>query len=294
MRRILVLAALVLLCAGSAQAAPDLSAYRGLGTWIDIYDGPAWNLPEATVSEIAARHVSTLFLETSNDRAPADLFRPDRLGRLLDAAHRAGIEVVAWYLPSFANLKRDLRRSLAAIRYRSPSGEAFDGFALDIESPAVKSPARRTARLLTLSRRLRAAVGPRRALGAITPSPRGMELTPTYWPGFPWAPLADLYDVFLPMTYFTYRVDGGAAAAAYLTRSIAIVRQATGRPDVPIHLIGGIGDKTSRAEARGFMRAVAACAPIGYSIYDFFTTRKATWAELVAPPPPVPAGFTCA
>lgn len=283
-----------LACVASAQAAPDLSPYRGLGTWIDIYDPTAWNDPEGTVSAVAARGVATLYLETSNDRAATDLFRADRLGRLLDAAHAEGIEVVAWYLPSFANLKRDLRRSLAAIRFRSPSGERFDGFALDIESPTVRSPARRSARLLTLSHRLRNAVGPGRALGAITPSPRGMELSPTYWPGFPWADLGGLYDVFLPMTYFTYRVEGGAAAAAYLTRSIAIVREETGLADVPIHLIGGIGDRTSKAEARGFMRAVAACGPIGYSIYDFFTTRNATWVELAAPPPAVPAGFTCA
>jgi hypothetical protein len=294
MRRILAVVAVALACAGSAQAAPDLGAYRGLGTWIDIYDPHAWDDPEGTVAYVAARGVRTLYLETSNDRARTDLFRPDRLGRLLDASHAAGLRVVAWYLPSFANLKRDLRRSLAAVEFRSPAGETFDGFALDIESPAVRSPSRRSARLLTLSRQLRAAVGAGEALGAITPSPRGMELSPTYWPGFPWADLAGLYDVFLPMTYFTYRVDGAAAAAAYLTRSMAIVREETGRADVPIHLIGGIGDKTSKAEARGFMRAVAACGPIGFSIYDFFTTRPATWKVLAAPPPAVPAGFACA
>lgn len=293
MRRFLAVVVIVLACAGSAQAAPDLAVYRGLGTWVDIYDPAAWNDPEGTAIAIAARGVKTVYLETANDRTPTDLFRPDRLGRLLDAAHAQGLEVVAWYLPSFTNLKRDLRRSLAAIEFRSATGGAFDGFALDIESPAVKSPTRRTARLLTLSRQLRDAVGAGTALGAITPSPRGMELTTSYWPGFPWPELAALYDVFLPMTYYTYRYDGGAAATAYLTRSIAIIREQTGRPNVPIHLIGGIGDKTSKAEARGFMRAVGLCGPIGYSLYDYFTTRPATWAALVAPPPAAPAGLTC-
>lgn len=293
MKRVLAVLALVLACAGTAQAAPDLGPYRGLGTWVDIYDAGAWNDPEGTARAIAARGVRTVYLETANDRTPTDLFRPDRLGRLLDAAHTEGMKVVAWYLPSFANLKRDLRRSLAAIQFRSATGGAFDGFALDIESPKVKSPARRSLRLLNLSRQLRAAVGAGAALGAITPSPRGMELTTSYWPGFPWVELAGLYDVFLPMTYYSYRVDGMAAATAYLTRSMAIIREQTGRPNVPIHLIGGIGDKTSKAEARGFMRAVSACAPTGYSIYDYFTTRPATWAALVAPPPAVPAGFVC-
>lgn len=290
----LAVAALALLLAvpGTTSAAP-VNAYRGLGTWVDIYDPGAFAAPERAVAQMAARGVRTLYLETGNYKSKAALVRPDRLARFVEAAHAAGIRVVAWYLPSLANLERDFKRSLAAIEFRTPNGERFDSFALDIEAAVVRSPQRRNARLLTLSRRLRQAAGADYPLGAIIPSPRGMELTPSYWPGFPYAELASIYDVFLPMVYFTYRVEGGPATRRYVERSLQIIRTETGDPNVPIHVIGGVGDRTSAAEARAFMRAVAACAPIGYSIYDFTVTREATWRALLQPPA-TPASSSCA
>lgn len=276
----------------SAVAAPDREPYRGLGTWIDLYDDAQWAAPEATVSAIQARGVRTIYLETGNFKQATDLVRPAVLGRFLDTAHAAGIEVVAWYLPSFKNVARDLRRSLAAIEFRSSSGEAFDSFALDIESSDVRSVARRNARLLDLSRRLRTAVGPSYALGAIIPSPRGMEIRPDYWSPFPYAALAELYDVFLPMVYSTYHGDGAGVVILDTTRSMAILRTATGRQDVPIHVIGGIGDGLSRAEARAFARAVAACNPTGFSLYDFSVTKASAWTALTAPPRP--SALSCA
>ncbi len=276
--------------AHAGRAGPG--AYEGLGTWVDIYDPGPFGDPEGTVAAMAARGVRTLYLETANYKQRTALVRPDRLARFIEAAHAAGIRVVAWYLPSFKNLARDLRRSLAAIEFETPHGERFDSFALDIEASVVRSPARRTSRLLRLSRQLRKAVGGGFALGAIIPSPRGMELSPSYWPGFPYGELAGIYDVILPMTYYSYRVEGRAAVRAYVERSIQIIRAETGDSGIPIHVIGGIGDRTSRAEARAFMRAVAGCAPAGYSIYDFSVTRPHTW-EALAALPSLPAGPQC-
>ena len=79
-----------------------------------------------------------------------------------------------------------------------------------------------------MQRRLRAAVGPSYALGAIIPSPRGMQLLPKYWPGFPYSDLWQVYDVFLPMAYFSYRARGDAAVSRYVQRSIGIIRARTG------------------------------------------------------------------
>ncbi|HSI29748.1 MAG TPA: hypothetical protein VK951_00345, partial [Miltoncostaeaceae bacterium] len=200
--------ALALSLAAGAAGAPSLEPYRGLGTWIDIYDDAQLKAPEATVDRIQARGVRTIYLETANFKQSQDVVRADRLSRLLDAAHARGIAVVAWYLPSFQAGGRDLRRSLAAIRFRSAGGQAFDSFALDIEWSGVRSVALRNRRALDLSRRLREAVGPDYALGAIIPNPRGMELRRDYWQPFPYAELAARYDVFVPMVYSTYRGDG--------------------------------------------------------------------------------------
>jgi hypothetical protein len=238
--------------------------------------------PEASVARIAARGVRTIYLETANFKQSRDVVRPDRLSRMLDAAHASGIAVVAWYLPSFQAGGRDLRRSLAAIGFRSAGGQAFDAFALDIEWSGVRPVALRNRRALDLSRRLRAAVGPDYALGAIIPNPRGMELRRDYWQPFPYAELAAIYDVFVPMVYSTYRGDGPAVVSRDVTRSMTILRTATGRPDVPVHLIGGLGDELSGAEARAFARLVSTLRPQGWSLYDFSVTAPSAWTALGA------------
>jgi hypothetical protein len=274
----------------AASAAPSHAPYRGLGTWIDIYDDPQFAAPERTVARIAARGVRTLYLETGNFRQRTDLVRRGRLSRFLDAAHARGIAVVAWYLPGFRAGGRDLRRSLAAIRFRSAAGEAFDSFALDIEDGAVKPVSRRNGRLLRLSARLRKAVGPDYALGAIIPNPRGMELRRGYWRAFPYAELARVYDLFVPMVYSTYRGDGPAVVRRDMDRSMTILRTKTGRPDQPVHLIGGLGDDMSRAESREFARRVAALRPLGWSLYDFSVTSPAAWSALRSLDRLAPAG----
>ena len=251
-----------------------------------MYHPSAWAVPSATAVAIRRRGVRTVYVQTGNYGQRADVVRASALGRLVDAAHAQGLAVVGWYLPSLRNPARDLRRALAAVRFRTQTGGRLDSFALDIESSLVRSARLRTARLIDLSRRLRAAAGPQYPLGAIIPSPRGMELLPKYWPGFPYSDLYRVYDVFLPMAYFSYRARGDAPVTRYVARSIAIIRGRTGDPDVPIHVIGGLSDRTGAAEARGFMRAVHGCRTLGFSLYDFAGTSAAAWRTLTAPAAP--------
>jgi hypothetical protein len=227
--------------------------------------------------------VRTLYIETGNYKQSVDLMRQRALGRFIDDAHAAGLRVVAWYLPSFANLARDERRALAAIRFRSPSGGRFDAFALDIEATVVRGLRLRDRRLIQLSSRLRSAVGPGYALGAITPSPIGMS--PSYWPDIPYRTLARYYDVFLPMAYSTMRgIRGSKATLAYLSATVSAIRTAAGNQTTPIHLIGGLGHQMGRAETAGFMHAVRASGPLGYSLYALPATRRAAWSALHAAP----------
>src|SRR4029077_2122549 len=127
-----------------------------------------------------------LYLQTSNYTQRAAIVRPAALGRFVDAAHAAGLRVVAWYLPGFANPRLDAKRTLAALRFRSASGQAFDGFALDIEASIVRNVAVRKARLLSLTAFLRRAAPQNYPLGAIIPSPVGIRRHRHYWPGFPY------------------------------------------------------------------------------------------------------------
>jgi hypothetical protein len=289
---LVVALAAALAASSGASSHRDLSAYRGLGTWVDLYATDTWAEPEAAVRAMAAEGVRTLFLETGNYRQPADVVRPALVARFLDAAHAEGLRVVAWYLPSLANTARDLRRALAAIRFRTPSGGRFDSFALDIESSVVASVPLRDRRLEALSRRLRAAAGAAYPLGAIVPAQPGMDLHPAYWPAFPYASLARVYDVFLPMAYFTYHGRGAAFARSYTAASIAAVRAGSGDAATPVHVIGGLSGGVGAAAARGFLAAVAGCAPLGFSLYEFPTTSASVWPALrqaaVAPAAPPP------
>jgi hypothetical protein len=265
--------------AGRVDAA-DVEPYAGLGTWIDIYSPGFHADPNSLAASLARRGVQTLFVETGNFRQRVDLFHPQQLGRLIEAAHARDIAVVAWYLPSLTNVARDLRRSLAAIRFTSTGGDRFDSFALDIESSAVSNGGERNRRLLALSTRLRAAVGTDYALGAIIPSPVGMQLLPRYWPHFPYAALARTYDVFLPMAYFSYRAHGSAAIARYVRTSVAIIRTQTMDSGLPIHVIGGLANATTKMGAVAFLGAVGACGVEGFSLYDYFATRPSVWPLL--------------
>lgn len=282
--RIAAMFAVAFVCAcgaGSARTADDrdLSAYAGLGTWVDLYDHQVLAKPEAEVAKMAKRGVGTLYLETSNYQMRNDIVNPARVARFVEAAHANGMQIVAWYLPSFTNLARDKRRSLAAMRFTTAGGEQFDSFALDIESSVVKPPAVRSARLVTLSRRLRAA-DPDLTLGAIVPAPRGMQRLPWYWPGFPFVELARTYDVFLPMGYFTYRSRLASFTGVYTQLNITLLRTWTGNPALPVHPIGGIADAASTAQVRAFARAARNGKSLGASMYDFATTSAGQWREL--------------
>ena len=260
--------------------APPTHRSAGLATWVDIYDGIVYATPELTATRIAARGVRTVFAETANDRSTTDVVKPAQLGRLVDALHAEGIEVVAWYLAGFVAPARDLRRTRAMLQFRTPSGGAFDGVALDIESTRNRNAAQRSRRLLALARTLRAEAGGL-PVYAITLPPRMLERRPTVWPGFPWTELAPLVDGFVPMAYTGSAFRGYEATYGYVARSLALLRTLTANPDVPIHAAGGVANRMNAEELRGLADAVADDGRVvGWSLYDFATSTPLAWRSL--------------
>lgn len=266
---------------GTAQAAPSVTAYTGLGTWIDMYPPKwPWTDPNRTVASAVAHGVKTLYVETSNYRTRPAIRYPVMLGRLIDLAHARGIKVVGWYLPSLLHAGSDLRRIKTAVDYRSPKGGALDSVAVDIEATVVADPVMRTDHLLTLGRFLRAAVGPSYPLGAIIASPRGMQLHPKYWPGFPYASLAESFDVVLPMDYATYHVSTVPGVVTYERTSLRILKNRLPDPDLPIHAIGGLGPASGKWMTFAFVKTALQEGVIGASLYDFPTTNAGAWWAL--------------
>lgn len=286
MLRLAALAILTMLvssfAAAAAPAAPtaDVSVFGGLGTWVDIYDGPVYASPDSAAQRIAARHVETVWVETANDGATADVVNPTQLGRLVDALHARGVRVVAWYLPGHVKPAVDLRRSLAMLAFRSSTGGAFDGIALDIESTKVRNVALRSARAVALTRQVRQAAGAI-PLAVIPFNPRGLERRPATWPRFPWAQLAASTDAFVPMVYTGGAMKGFDATYGYVTRALRLLRAQTGDPDVQIHVVGGVADRLGPEELAGFVAAVDDDGgTIGVSLYDWMTTPPRAWRAL--------------
>ena len=287
MRRPLVLLALGLALTAAAgvaaaRSAPeargaDTSVFSGLATWVDVYDS-YYARPEAAAARIASRGVRTVFAETANDRSAVDVVNPGPLGRFVDALHAQGIAVVAWYLPGFDRPARDLRRTRAMLRFRTPSGAAFDAVALDIESLRLKNVGLRTRRLLTLARTLRAEAGTV-PVAAITYPPRALERHAGWWPRFPWAEVAPLVDAVVPMAYSGGGFKGYDATYGYVARSLRQVR-ALIAADVPIHAAGGVANRMSAEELTAFADAVADTGAAGWSLYDYETTLPRGWAAL--------------
>jgi hypothetical protein len=267
----------------------NISVYRGLGTWVDAYDfspqyqpnGAPPAVTPASMDDLAAAGVKTLYLQAAKDdiRSPGDLVNPEILGPMLNRAHARGIKVVAWYLPKFYDLDSDMRRFLAMRDFRF-NGEGFDGIGNDIEwTKDVPNHAERSLRLIELSRRLRAAMGSA-ALSAIPLPPVLIEtINPKYWPAFPWRELAPIYDVWMPMSYWTFRTksSGYRDAYRYTEENVRRTRINLGLPGAVVHPVGGTDNKSSEDDYRGFVRACADTGSVGGSIYDWRTTPIASF-----------------
>jgi hypothetical protein len=278
-----VLAAAI--CSIGAAAAPaadsgDASVFGGLGTWVDIYDGPVYAAPDRSAQRMAARRVQTVWVETANFGAAVDVVNPVQLGRLIDALHARGIRAVAWYLPGHVKPALDARRALAMLAFRTPEGGEFDGVALNIESTKLRNAALRSRRAVALTHAVRDAAGDT-PLAIVPFNPRGLERRPSTWPGFPWAELAEDADAFAPMVYTGGAYKGFDATYGYVTRALRLLRTNTCQPDVQIHVAGGVADRLGSEELAGFVAAVSDDgSTIGVSLYDWITTPPRAWKSL--------------
>jgi hypothetical protein len=260
-----------------------LGPLEGLGVWLDVYDwtneltGGAPKVGLADIDRMADLGIQTIYIQTGHRRSASHVIEADRLLGIIDRAHERGMAVVAWYLPMLEDVATDLHRLYAA------SQLPVDGLGVDIESLAVADPVERTRRLLDLSTALRQVLGPDPALIAITPSAVHLQVVnPGFWPGFPWPELAATYDAIVPMSYWSVRKTEWRSGERYTGENIDRIRASTGRPDIPIHVAGGIADAVSTADLEGMVRAIQARGILGASLYDWSTSQPGQW-DLLRP-----------
>jgi hypothetical protein len=223
--------------------------------------------------------VRTVYWETGSWRLPRSWDFRDQVATELaiDQSHRLGMKIVAWYLPGLDDVALDMRRTRAALELRTERGEKFDGYAVDIESQRIGSIPLRNAALMRYSSALRRLAGESYALGAIVPDQRSSTLSPGLWAGLPYASLAPLYDVFLPMAYSTYRGHGSSYVYGYTRANVEYVRAATRRP---VHIIGGLDPGLRPSEPAAVVRGASDGGAVGTSFYDFAGATPSTWSAL--------------
>jgi hypothetical protein len=269
-----------------ARAAPVLAgsidAFRGLGTWVDVFD---WsneytnNKPTvgvAAVDKMADLGVQTLYIQAARQESQNDIVDPNLLIPMINRAHARNMAVVAWYLPTLEDVGRDLTRLLAISRLN------VEGIGVDIESRKVGDAAERSRRLVDISAALREQL-PGRAIAAIVMPPVATDvINPSFWPGFPWHELRPLYDLWMPMDYWTLRNRDSEYRDAYryTAENIDRLRADLGVPSAVVHPIGGIGDTTTDADADGYERASLERGAIGGGLYDYRTTADSLYPGL--------------
>jgi hypothetical protein len=268
---------------------PSVLAFKALGTWVDLYDYAALS-PETAAADMHAHGVRTLYIQTARwdkpDPAASAAFQdPAMIERWVHAAHASSMRIVGWYLPAYDDMARDVARTVAIATYKTSKGQRFDALAIDIEYKGqMDSLSAWNAALLEHVRLVRAAVGTLYPIGAIVPAPLAMEVRPESWTGFPWKGLVTYANVFLPMAYWSYRDDCPSVPEhcpwGYAKGNIDKVRSLTGKPNVGVHVIGGVGDAVTADEVDQFVNGAKAGAAYGGSLYDYRTTQSAFWGPL--------------
>src|SRR5262249_40748727 len=147
----------------AASKGPDPGPFRGLGAWVDVFDyaarlqaaGHSPTVTAAAVTDMARLGGRTLYLPIGRDdpRPSTQLVDDAEVRAFVGAAHRAGLLVVAWYLPSLVDIAADFR-PVEGIANLVVDGRGFDGIALDMESSSVSDFLVRGSRLVKLTKQV--------------------------------------------------------------------------------------------------------------------------------------------
>ncbi len=275
----------------SRATAATLDPYRGLGTWVDRFDwtvrwgGKTPRVSAATVDTMYTQGIQTIYIQAAYWGPGPDILEPERLIPIIDRAHQLGMYVVVWYLPYFQDVNTDLQRTVAIANLD------VDGINIDIEERSgVVNVVERTRRLIAYSGALRQLLPGRMITNDIVatvlmdgapnlyPSADGkIKASAPWWGGpFPYKEIAAAYDLWMIQGYWTVRTadSGWRDGYRYTLENINRLRANLGRPDVPVHMIGGIGGSAlTLNELSGMLQASREANSFGLSMYDWVVTQ---------------------
>ena len=167
--------------------------------------------------------------------------------------------MVPWFLPRAVSPADDLATMRQIVKLRV-GGESFDGIGLDLESSEVPDITLRNQRTVAFVKQVRKLVGASVPVAAIVyPAVQLEVLNTTLWPDFPYAAVNRSVDLWMPMSYYTYRdtASGLRSAYRYTVDSVDRLRKRVGDPNVPVHLIGGLAEDSTPEDYLDMTRARA-------------------------------------
>jgi hypothetical protein len=252
----------------------------GKGGWVLF---PDWRT-ERTAGILAralAQGDTHLYVEVATT---SDGFYGGRaLDSLLRQAHADGIAVISWVYAGLEDPAKDTATLRQVATYTTPSGDRADGVALDLEEVMTPSV------LAAYTAAAKAAEGPGGLTVAVT-------YPPQYGPPTPFAAIAPNVQAIAPMDYWhILQGDYNYNFVYHWVRdSIALVRQRSGVPAMPVDVIaqtydafaGGSGQgiySPTPAELAAAVRAARDGGAVGVSFYRPATATPGELRVMDAP-----------
>lgn len=262
---------------------PITEPLRGLGMWFTLDSREHGEAAGARVAAAArANGLSHLYVEVAT--SPGGFFGAHWLNELLPAARAAGVRVIGSVYTCLDDVAADLALALAVARYRTPDGLALDGLTADIEETLVAENVQAFGELL------RHHLGDDYLLVATVYPAEG------WWVSrYPWRALVTSWNAVAPMTYWQMMAGrrlSPAEVAIFVQRSVATLRAATGRPDLPVELLGQLfelgrprllgPDPPTPAEVEAAAAAARDAGAVGITFFDWARATPAHWEALAS------------
>jgi len=225
----------------------------GAGVWVNMWNYPAE--PDSYCLKLYASGIRNIFIQTSRSNTDA-VCNPQGLARLLSAAHRYQMRVIAWSFDELTNPCADADKVIAAANFRGDQGDKVDAVAANMETDL------NAEKIKQFCGRVRQSLGNSYPLVAVVYSPLNHA---TAVASTPWPVLADCFSVLAVMSYWHSKYTHNEAYQ-YTLSTIKQLRQLTGKADLDIHVIGdGMG--TDSQSINQFLMACKTGAATSASLY---------------------------
>jgi hypothetical protein len=196
---------------------------------------------------------------------------PTQIREMISLAHANSVKVVPWYLPGYRNIALDRRRFTAAVNVGG--ADPIDGLGVDIEADIVRNRQLRANRAAAMVQWLRATY-PDLPMAGIVPRD-----ALAWWRIFPYATIRANTDAMLPMCY-TSRYLTPAQTTAMAAACVTTIREQTGDPAAPVHVIAGVTDFLKPRLLVAAARGAKSAGAMGFSLYNLETTTPAGWRAI--------------